>query len=478
MRKIKPAKRSVLLWISVILFPWILWQCTPPLQLRQPRTDQMPLFYADTLRDTLNPAILSYTLFYQDSLLISLINQGLKNNQELNSFQQEVEVAKWEAFAKRGDYLPFLRPFLRTEGERSGRYTWTGTVESQLEIAPEMQSYYAGGALFSWELDVWKLLRNRRKSAYFQYLSTQYLKHYLTTQIVAEIASSYYELMALQSQIQILNDYISLQKKTLSLIQTQKQAARVTELAVKRFEAEIAKNEAKKYALQQKIVEVQNHLYFLLGQYPTPLTLPSNNFLEITFSPIHAGIPIQLLQNRPDIQAAEYELKAANVNIHVARAAFYPRFSLDGTIGLEAFHPDYLLDPASLFYRWGFFLLSPLVNRIELKANYFIAGAKQQQAVLHYEQKVLQAYLEVLTSLAKIQNMEQAFLIQQKQVSALQKAVQIADNLFIYAETDYLEVLTAQRDALEAQMELVETKKQYLNAFIELYRSLGGGWQE
>lgn len=475
-------KNNVFRLLILLFLSLHLWNCAPSLKLQTPNMNQLPKTYADTLQDTINNSILAYTLIYQDSQLIALIDQALKTNQELNLFRQEVEIARWEAYGKRGEYLPFLRPSFLFEGEKPGRYTRNGAVEHQLEIAPETEFpepllRYSPGFLFSWEIDVWKRLRNLRKSAYLRYLASNEMQHYLITQLVAEVSSTYYDLMALQNQIHILDNYIELQKKILNILRTQKQAALVTELAVKRFEAEIAKNQARIYHLKQEFIEFQNQLYFLLGQYPRPIQLPWQNFLNLTLPSIKAGIPIQLITNRPDIRSAEYQLQSANIEVEAARAAFYPTFSLDGFIGLESFNPTYLIDPLSILYGWGFSLISPLINRIELKANYQIQTAKQRQAVIQYEQRLLKAYLEVLTTLAKVQNMEQAFLTRQKQVSLLQKAVSIADNLFIYAEADYLEVLLTQRDAMEAQMELIEVKKEYLDALIELYRALGGGWR-
>jgi outer membrane protein TolC len=192
---------------------------------------------------------------------------------------------------------------------------------------------------------------------------------------------------------------------------------------------------------------------------------------------IQAGIPSQLLINRPDIREAEMTLAAANLDIQVARANFYPSLGLNAGVGLNAFNAKFLFTaPESLLYSIAGDLVSPLINRNAIKAEYQNANAKQIQAIFNYERTILQAYLEVINQLSNIDNLGKSFDLKRQQVQALTESITISNNLFRSARADYMEVLLTQRDALESRFELVETKMQQMHAMVNMYKALGGGW--
>jgi len=247
---------------------------------------------------------------------------------------------------------------------------------------------------------------------------------------------------------------------------------------VKRFEAEVKKNQSKSYAIKQQIVEVENRINYLLGRTPQPIVRASATFMTLKNKIIHVGIPSQLLQNRPDIRKAELEMAAAKLNIQVAKANFYPSFAIRAGVGFQAFNPKYLLStPESLALSVAGDMMAPLVNRNGIIASYKNANAQQIQSAYDYEQTIINAYIEVAGQLSNIENLEQNYLLKSKQVEALTESIDVANQLFNSARADYLEVLLTQREALEANMELIETKQKQLSAMVNLYRALGGGWQ-
>ena len=199
--------------------------------------------------------------------------------------------------------------------------------------------------------------------------------------------------------------------------------------------------------------------------------------MELQIDSIQAGIPAQLLQNRPDIRQADYQLRAANLDVSVARADFYPMLDISAGLGFKAFNPSFLLDPESAVFNLAGDLIAPLVNKKAIRARYNMASAAQIQAVYQYEQTVLNAYTDVLNQLAKLQNYSNSFSTKEREVEILSESVDIANNLFRYAKADYVEVLLTQEEVLDAKMELVETKLQQLLAKVAIYRALGGGWQ-
>lgn len=186
---------------------------------------------------------------------------------------------------------------------------------------------------------------------------------------------------------------------------------------------------------------------------------------------------MQLLDNRPDIRQAELELEASQLDVYVAKASFYPSLGLSGGVGLDAFHPVYLIRPQSMLVSLAGDLAAPLINRNAIQAHYKTANAKQIQALYEYEQTVLQAYTEVYNQLNNIQNLDQKREFKENQVNALNRAVEVSNGLFTSARADYMEVLMTQRDALEAKFELIETKMLQMQANVNMYRALGGGWR-
>jgi NodT family efflux transporter outer membrane factor (OMF) lipoprotein len=326
-------------------------------------------------------------------------------------------------------------------------------------------------------VDIWKKLRNSRKSAIYRYLSSIEGKNFMITNLVSEIATSYYELMALDNQLEILQNNIKIQQNALEIVKLEKDAARVTELAVRRFEAEVLKNQSRQYYIQQQIVITENHINFLVGRFPQPVTRNSQAFQNFVPDTVRAGIPSQLLQNRPDIRRAEQDLLASKLDVKVAKAQFYPSLNIMAGVGYEAFNPQYLFNPESMVFSLAGGLVAPLINRNALRASYYSATSRQIQAVYNYERSILNGYIEVANQLSNISNLKKSYDLKEKQVQALTQSITISTGLFKSARADYMEVLLTQRDALEAKFELVETKMKQLNARVDIYRALGGGWR-
>jgi NodT family efflux transporter outer membrane factor (OMF) lipoprotein len=454
----------------------------PPSLVHREENKTVPAGYNDS-QDTVNTAKIRWREFFTDPNLTALIDTALKNNQEFNIMMQEINIARNEVRARKGEYLPFVDIVAGAGVEKAGRYTRNGAVEENLEVKPGKEfpdplPDYMVAARASWEVDIWKKLRNAKKSAVFRYLSSVEGRNFMVTHLIAEIANSYYELMALDNQLEILNRNIQIQTDALEIVKLQKQAAKVTELAVRKFEAEVLKNQSHQYYIRQAITETENRINFLVGRFPRPVVRSSQTFADLHPTLVKAGIPSQLLQNRPDIKQAELQLAASKLDVKIAKANFYPSFRIVGGIGFQAFNPSYLVTtPESLIYTLGGELVAPLVNRNAIKAVYYSATSKQIQGVYNYERTILNAYIEVANQLSNISNLEKSYDLKAKQVAALNESIDISTRLFKSARADYMEVLMTQRDALESRFDLVETKMQQMNAMVNIYQALGGGWQ-
>ncbi len=391
----------------------------------------------------MNTANIKWKEFFTDPHLEALIDTALKNNQEFNIIMQEISIAQNEVRARKGEYLPFLGIGAGAGVEKVGKYTRAGATEENLEIKPgekfpdPLPDFYVG-VNASWELDIWKKLRTAKKSAVLRYLATVEGKNFMMTNIIAEIAGSYYELMALDNQLEILQQNIQIQQNALEIVKQEKQAAKVTELAVRRFEAEVLKNQSRQFAIKQSIIETENRINFLVGRFPQPVLRNSQTFQELTPATIQSGLPAQLLQNRPDIRQAELALSAAKLDIKVAKANFYPSLRLTAGVGYNAFNAKYLItSPQSLIYTVAGELVAPLINRNAIKAYYYSATSKQIQAAYDYERTILNAYIEVVNQVSNINNLEQSYNLRTQQVQALTQSIDISTRLFRSARADY-----------------------------------------
>jgi len=415
--------------------------------------------------------------FFASPELRGLIETAMKSNQELNIRMQDLIIAQNEISARQGAYLPTLSAQAGVGVDRVGKYTSQG-VSDEAHGLPKNLGNFQFGLMGSWEVDIWKKLRNAAKAARLRYLASVEGRNFMATQLVAEIARSYFDLVALDNELLVLQSNVEIQTNALEVVKLEKQAARVTELAVQRFEAEVLKTRSRLYDVEQERVQAENRINFLLGRYPQPVHRNAEDFKTTLPDTVEAGLPSQLLENRPDVRQAELELAASKLDVSVAKAAFYPSLQIDAGVGYRSFNLSHLVaTPESLVYNVGTGLTAPLLNRTAIAAQYRTANALQLQAVFHYEQTLLQAFTDVANQLAMMSNLHKSYELQSQQVDTLARSVEISNILFQSARADYMEVLLTRRDSLEAQVSLIETKKRQLQAMVDMYQALGGGWR-
>ncbi|MBX9877411.1 MAG: TolC family protein [Candidatus Obscuribacterales bacterium] len=426
-------------------------------------------------------ATISWRHFFSDPYLVSLIETALANNQEFNIAIQDIEIAANEVKEKRAEYWPkvglgfgasYIKPSENTqEGVLDKIIVERGIINNpdfNLNLGPSL----------SWEVDIWKKFRNAKEAARLRMVAQYEVRNFLISRLVTEIARNYYELMALDTSLKILDANISIQEAAFLKMQTLKRYAKANQLGVNRFEAQLNNTKSQRFETSQRIVEKENRLKFLSGIYnEAPILRHSDQFMAIPVDELQTGVPAQLLENRADIRQAEAAIKAAKLDLKSAKAQLYPNVTIRAGTGFSGFDPQLLFQPQSLLYNAMGDLMLPLINRNAILARIQTADAHQTQAVLTYEQTLLKAYTDVLNQVSNIRNMQQAFDKKNREVVLLEQSIGTANMLFKYAKATYIEVLLVQEEALEAEKELVEVKMNLVGSRVDLYRALGGGWK-
>lgn len=429
---------------------------------------------------TENSSQLGIAEFYKDPQLLSLIHFALENNRELKILNEEVQIASNEILSRSGAYLPFM-----TAGPYNGIFRASNrTIEgAALRVDPivpgkSFSNPYGNfmiGTSLVWKLDIYRQLRNARDAAAQRYIAAIERRNFFVTKLVADISSNYYRLMALDKRLENLDQIIGFMEQSLKVARARKEAAKDTELGVLRFEAEVRKNQSEKLIVSQNIIETENLINKLMYRYPTTVERDPSGFFDIYISSLEVGVPAELLRNRPDIRRAERDLVAAGLNVEVAKANYYPQLVLDAGVGLNAFALSYLFMPQAVLGNAAAGFIGPLVNRRSIRAEYLASDAKQMQAIYDYQKTILEAFTDVVNRLTEVQNYSKSVSLKKQQMTKLEDAVDVANQLFQFARTEYLDVLTAQRDLRDSRMALIDAKEIQLTAIVSAYQSLGGG---
>lgn len=443
--------------------------------------------------DTENSARVPARDFFTDPKLTTLIDQALAGNLQLKILFEDIQIADNEIMRRRGAYLPFFSLGTSASLRKLSLYTLEGSdvYSNALPGFPPplpgtatttfpnpLGNFFVPDVAISWQIDIWRQLRNARDAQIQRWMGATDARNYFVTRVVAQIAENYYTLMALDARMLNLDSVIAIQQQSLKIAQARMAAARSTALGVQRFLAEVRKNQSEKRILNQEIIETENRINFLVGRYPQRVERSSARFIDLTLPRLSVGVPPQLLQNRPDIRQAERELAAAGLDVRVARANFYPRLMITGGVGYEAYNTKYLfLTPQSLIYNVAGGLVAPLINRNAIRADYQNANAQQLQALYEYQRVILNAFTEVINEVNGVRNYSNSIAFKRDQVQALERSVDIANNLFQNARIEYIDVLFAQRDMWQGRRDLIDTKQQQLTAIVDTYQALGGGWQ-
>ena len=469
-------KRNKVLNLAVVLATLLcMGACKTPQATILPK-DTLKASLASMSRDSSVTNSPAWRDFFQDSVLRSLIDTALQNNHDLKITLQELAIAKSAITAKQGALLPSVSANLGAGISKVGRYTAEGAGNVGTELTPGRKiptviPDLAPTLQMDWTIDLWGKLNSDKKSAVERYLASEAGQRAIKSQLVADVAENYYALLALDYKLLVMQQYIALQKNAVRIARIQKEADADTQLAVEKFEAELAKAQSDEYVLRQSIIETENNLNLLLGRLPQPIARAKSDFLQLPMPATAHALSTQLLLQRPDVVQAEHALEAAKWDVETARKEFLPSFNLSAAVGLNAFNPKYLVKlPESLIFSALGSLTAPLINKKAIQANFSQADALQIEALYNYDKALMTAYIEMSTLQSKITNLKQLRQFKQKQDEALMRAVSAAQKLYLNNRATYLEVIDSERGQLDCKMELIDTKLQQLSTLIDMYR--------
>jgi outer membrane protein, multidrug efflux system len=363
-----------------------------------PKNDMPTSFH--NKKDPTNIADIQWKEYFVDPLLHKLIDTAISNNIDLQIALQRIEMSRSSVRAATGALMPTMGLGVGSAIRRYGLYTMDGAGNSTTDITPGQTVPTNLPDLFlglqsSWEVDIWGKLQNQRSSAMSKFLASIEGTGFVVSNLVADVAIYYNELRALDNELDIIRQTLHTQYESLEVILVQKEVGRATELAVELFKAQVLNTRILEKEVLQKITVTENYINFLLGRYPQPIERTKDEYFTGIPHEITAGVPSQLLANRPDVREAEFQVEASKFDLKVAKAAFFPSFNITASFGFQAFNPDFLfVAPASIAYTAVGTFVAPLINRNALEAQFNNAEAHQLTAMHNYQKTILNAYVE------------------------------------------------------------------------------------
>ena len=443
---------------------------------QRPQVDLPKQFNTIAYADTSSIADVEWRKFFADTTLQGLIDRGIKYNYDLQIALKRIDIADQQVKQAKLLLTPELN--LQVSGQYN-RFSKNGIsgVTSGVTGSNHYEDYNANLGL-SWEIDTWGKIRRQKEVVLSQFLQTYEATKAVQTKLVSDIAQGYYNMLMLEKQLEIAKQNLSLADTTVQQTTLLKNAGETNLLAVEQAEAQRQTTALLIPQLEQNIAIQQNALQILTGQLPGAVVHSSHLDDMQLPAQLPVGLPAAILSRRPDVRSSEMALAAANADVGAKQGNLYPSLTITAAGGMESLRASSWFNlPASLFGVVTGSVLQPIFNHRELKTQYEVAKVQREQAVLQFRQSVLNATGEVSNALVQKEKLAQQRQIANEQVATLHKAVKNSHLLFKADMANYLEVITAQSNALQAELNLASIQRQQMGNVIELYRSLGGGWK-
>jgi len=430
-----------------------------------------------TSTDTTTIADIEWKSFFPDAGLQELIGRAIAKNYDMQTAIKNLEIAQLQLRQSKWNYVPQFNASVTANTSIPSQNSLNGISLNNFLNTSHIEDYNAGASL-SWEADIWGKIGSRKREALAIYLQTEEARKAVQTTIVTTVAQGYYNLLMLDAQLEIAVKNRELSENTVLMIKQQFSSAQVTSLAVEQADAQRLRAAQIVPQLEKEIALQENALSVLAGSLPDYIARNTKLDLAELQTELATGVPAGILSRRPDVKSSEYELQAANARVGIAKASMYPALNITASGGVNSFQSNNWFNmPASLFGMVAGSLTQPLLQNRRLKTQYEIAKTEREKAVIAFRQSVLVAVGEVSDALIEVEKLKEEREFAASRVSNLQRAVTNADMLFKSGMASYLEVITAQNNVLQSELELAAIKRNQLSAVARLYKAVGGGWK-
>jgi len=434
--------------------------------------------HAAAAADTTSIAAVQWKNFFTDPALQQLIDSAIARNYDMQEAVKNIEAAQLLFKQTKWNNVPQVDANVTATIQRPSNNSLNGLSLSEFGQGSSAADDFTANLSLSWEADIWGRIRSQNKAVLAQYLQTIEAKKAIQTSLVANVSQGYYNLLMLDEQLKIARSNVKLNDSTLQIIKLQYNSGQVTLLAVQQAQAQLQAAQQLIPQFEQNVAIQEDALSVLAGKLPGNITRSAELDQYEVPANLSAGVPSQLLTNRPDVKSAELAIMQADANVATNKAAMYPALRITASGGTDAFRASNWFNvPSSLFGIAAGSIVQPLLDHKELSTQYKVAQTNRDKSVLQFRQSVLNAVGEVSDALVKIQKLQQQQTIAADRVATLNKATANANMLFKNGMATYLEVITAQGNVLQSQLELATIKRDELSAVSDLYRSLGGGWR-
>lgn len=420
------------------------------------------------VQDTVTIADIPWREYFKDANLQNLIEEGLRNSYDLQIANTRIKQAEASLTAAKLGYLPTLSAQASVSPARVNVIQGNG-------ISATSATTYQLAASASWEADIWGKITSAKRSALASYLQTDAYKRVVETSLIANVANNYYSLLALDKQLEITQNTIKLLQDNVETMKDLAEAGTTTNAAVEQSKALAYATQVTVPDLQANIKTLENAICLIIGREPSTIVRSSMDS-QVIPSELQYGVPAQLLSKRPDVMMEEYAYRAAFESTNIAKASMYPSLTLTGSAGYSNINSlNRFFDSPNFFANLVAGLTQPIFNQGRLRSQLKIAQAQQEEALLNFKNTVLNAGAEVSNALYSYQQAKSKDENRNLQIEALEKSVDFTQQLLIYSDANYTEVLNAEQNLLNARLGQVDDKLQQLQASINLYRALGGG---
>ncbi|WDF45842.1 efflux transporter outer membrane subunit [Chryseobacterium sp. KACC 21268] len=451
--------------------------CMPKLALDKVSPELPETFKYTATADTASVADLEWRQFFKDPILQNLIEKGIKNNYDLQIALKQV--ASSQERLNQAKYLQYPDISFGVSGQisRPSKNSMNGQSLNLFLGQSHVEDYNAAFNL-SWEADIWGKIKNQQEVSRVQFLQTYEASKAIQTQVVAAIAQGYYNLLMLDKQMKVAKSNLELSKNTLDVTEKIWKGGETTSLGVQQAKARTESTELLITQLEQNIAIQENALSILVGENPDKISRTIEMSDSSLPQNISAGIPAAMVSRRPDVRQQELVLLESNSIVGIAQASMYPALRITANGGVNSFKIDnWFQIPASLFGSVLGGITQPIFQKKQLKTDLAVAKIQREKNVLAFRQSVLNAVGEVSDALVSNESLKAQEAKASEQVTTLKDGIKSAELLYKGGMANYLEVITAQANSLQAELNLASIKRQRLSSIVDLYRALGGGWK-